>query len=192
MELEKVIKQRRTIRKFKSGKIEHEVLVDLIDAARLAPSASNVQPLKYMIVEDEQLVEKVYKCVKWAKYIAPEPYHDETGKPSAFIVVLIDSDIRESGYEIDIGAAVENILLSAYDKGIGTCWMGAINRTKIRQSLNIPQKYLLNTVIALGYKDEDPVIEGLDEEGSIRYYKDEDGTLHVPKRSLDDIILKIE
>ncbi len=70
--------------------------------------------------------------------------------------------------------------------------MGAINRTKIRQSLNIPQKYLLNTVIALGYKDEDPVIEGLDEEGSIRYYKDEDGTLHVPKRSLDDIILKIE
>ena len=190
MDVKKAISGRRTIRKFKSDKIDYSILEKLIDAARLAPSASNVQPLKYIIVNDKEKVDEIYKCVKWAKYLYPAPYHDESGKPSAFIAVLVDTDIRESGYEIDIGAAVENILLSAYDKGIGTCWMGAINRTKIRNILNIPYKYLLNTVIALGYKDEEPVTEVLDADSDVRYYKDNNGTLHVPKRKLEDIILK--
>ena len=183
---ETIIK-RRTIRKFKQQKIERKMLEKLIDAARYAPSASNMQPLKYVIVDEPEKVGQVFANVKWAGYIAPagNPAHGE--KPVAFIVILVDTAIRNSDYELDVGAAAQNIFLAAAEEGIGTCWMGAIDANSIRSALNIPEQYLINTVVALGYSAESPITE--DENGSIRYYKDESGVLHVPKRKLKDIIL---
>ncbi len=182
------ILRRRTIRKFKQQPITGDVLHKLVNAARLAPSASNMQPLKYIVVDDTQSVADVFGCVKWAGYIAPagNPAPDE--RPVAFIVILADTSIRQSGYELDIGAAAQNIMLAAEEEGIGTCWMGAIDRERIKSILKLPDEYIINTVIALGYKGEEPVSE--DENGSIRYYKDASGILHVPKRRLKDIIIK--
>jgi len=147
-----------------------------------------MQPIKYVYVNDTEKVNAIFSNVKWAAYIAPDGNPRENERPTAFIVILIDTDIKSSGYELDVGAAAQNIFLAALEKGIGTCWMGAIDRDNIRKILNIPDKYILNTVIALGYIGEEPVVE--DEKGSIKYYKDEKGVLHVPKRKLEDIILK--
>lgn len=178
---------RRTIRKFTQQPIERATLEKLINAARLAPSAANLQPLKYRIVDETDTVNKVFENVKWAGYIAPagNPLEGET--PMAYIAILVDTEISKGDCGLDIGAAAQNIFLAALEDGIGTCWMGAIDRVKIREILNIPEQYVLNTVIALGYPMEDPVYE--DEQGSIKYYKDQDGVLHVPKRKLQDIIL---
>lgn len=182
-----LILKRRTIRKFKQEPIPVDVLRKLVDAARLAPSAANLQPIKYIIVNSTDVVEAVFKHVKWAAYIAPAGNPGENEKPVAFIVMLADTEIRKSGYELDIGAAAQSIFLAALEEGIGTCWMGAINRDEIRAILSIPERYIIDTVIALGYPAESPVAE--DENGSVKYYKDENGVLHVPKRKLEDVII---
>lgn len=182
-----LILKRRTIRKFKQQRIDNSILEKLVNAARYAPSASNLQPLKYIIVNDPQTTGKVFSNVKWAGYIAPAGNPGENERPVAFIAILADTTIRKSDYQLDVGAAAQNIFLAALEEGIGTCWMGAIDREKIRQILKIPSEYILDTLIALGYPDESPLTE--DENGSIRYYKDEFGVLHVPKRKLRDIII---
>lgn len=187
MNVYEAVTQRRTIRKFKQEPIDRAILEKLVNAARLAPSAANMQPLKYAIVNDKVAVEQVFQQVKWAAYIAPEGNPKKEEQPTAFIVILVDTEIRSAGYELDVGAAAQNIFLTAQEEGIGTCWMGAIDRDRIREILAIPDRYLINTVIALGYIGEKPVVE--EENSSIRYYKDEAGVLHVPKRKLKDTII---
>lgn len=185
-----LIKKRRTIRKFQQKKIDRDTLLKMVEAARLAPSASNMQPLKYIIIDDSSKAEQVFAHLKWAAHIAPEGTPGEGEKPVAYIIILVDKEIRGSGYEIDIGAASQNIILTALEEGIGSCLFGAIDREGLRKALNIPERYLINNVVALGYPAESPVAE--EENGSIKYYKDENGVLHVPKRKLEDIILKLE
>ncbi len=184
-----LIRQRRTIRKFQQRRIERALLEKLIDAARMAPSANNMQPLKYVIVDEDERTAQFFKYVKWAGYIAPAGNPGDDEKPVAYIIILLDTQVRETGYELDAGAAAENIFITAQEEGIGSCWMGAIDREGIRKLLNIPERYLINTVAALGYPAESPVTE--EENGTIRYYKDENGVLHVPKRKLGDVILKV-
>lgn len=184
-----LIRQRRTIRKFQQKKLERAQLERMVEAARLAPSANNMQPLKYVIVDADEKVEQIFKHVNWAGYIAPSGNPAKGEEPVAYIVFLVDTQVRDTGYELDVGAAAQNIFLTALEEGIGSCWMGAIDRDGIRKLLNIPERYMINTVAALGYPSESPVRE--DENGSIRYYKDDCGVLHVPKRKLVDIVLKL-
>lgn len=178
---------RRTIRKFKQDKIDIGILERLINAGRLAPSAANLQPVRYKIVNDLNVVAKVNNCVKWAAYINPEGNPKEHECPTAYIVVLVDSTIANKWADLDVGAAVQNIMLAAWEDGIGTCWMASIDRDNLREELKIPEVYMINTVIALGYAGESPVIQ--DEAESIKYFKDENGVLHVPKRKIEDIII---
>lgn len=182
--------KRRTIRKFKQEKIKRDILVKLINAARHAPSGANLQPLKYIIVDQpEEKLEEVFMHLKWAGYLAPHGDPKEGEKPVAYIIVLVDTEIRKTGYELDAGAAIQNILLAAEEEDIGTCWIGSVDREAVRTILNIPQQYIIDSVIALGYKGENSVSE--DEKGSIKYYKDENRVIHVPKRKLEDIILEV-
>lgn len=190
MDVYEAILKRRAIRKFKQDKIKIDVLKKIINAARLAPQGSNMQPMKYIIVYEKQTVDKIFETTAWAGYIRPQADPKEGERPTAYIVVLADTEIKKSGYDTDAGAAVENMLLAAAGEGIGSCWLGAINRDRIRQILSIPERYRIHTLVALGYPAEHPVSE--DENGSIKYYKDENGVLHVPKRKLNDIILDIK
>ncbi len=190
MSVYELILKRRTIRKFRQDRIDRKILEKLVNAARFAPSGANLQPLKYVIVDEPEKVDAVFKHVRWAGYIAPEGNPREGETPVAYIIILNDPDIRKTGYELDAGAAAQNIMLTALEEGIGSCWLGSIDRDDIRRILNIPEKYVINTAIALGYPAESPVAE--EENGSIKYYKDENGTLHVPKRKLEDIILKTD
>jgi nitroreductase len=187
MGIYETISARRTVRKFAQTRIERNILERLVDAARLAPSLGNLQPLKYTIVDENAKVSSVFDAVKWAAYIAPAGNPAETERPTAFIAILVDTEITKGDPGLDIGAAAENMMLFARELGIGSCWMGAIDRPKIRETLSLPERFVISTVIALGYVAESPVVE--DEKGSIKYYKDEAGTLHVPKRKLRDIIV---
>jgi nitroreductase len=182
--------QRRTIRKFKQEPIKRTLLEKYIDAARLAPSGSNMQPLKYMIIDDPVKVNQVFNHVKWAGYIAPAGDPGECERPVAFIVILADTDIKKVGYELDAGAAAQNIFMTAWEDGVGTCWMGSIDRDKIQELLKIKDKYIINTVIALGYMAENSVVE--DRTDSVKYYKNSSGVLHVPKRTLAEVIVECE
>jgi len=188
MDIEEIIYKRRTIRRFKQDPIAIDVLKKLIDYARIAPAGSNIQSVEYIIVESPAMREKMFPLVRWASSLPKEKRTPESGRePTAYIVVLVNTDIKQSYFDYDIGAAVENILLGAVSFGLGSCWMGSIKGDKIRTLLEIPTNYEIKHVISLGYPDETSVVEPF--EGSFKYWK-EGNEMHVPKRKLEEILLK--
>lgn len=186
MNVYEAILKRRSIRKYKQTPIDPKVLEKIVNSARLAPQGANMQPLKYCIINDSDIVNKVFPNVKWAGYIHPEGDPKEGEKPVAYIAILCDTNIKKTGYDVDAGAAGENIILTAVGEGIGSCWLGAIDRVRIGEIIKIPENLVIHSLISLGYPSEDPMVE--DDAGSIKYYKDENGVLHVPKRKLEDVM----
>lgn len=178
-----LILKRRTIRKFENKPIEKDKITKMINAARLAPSAANMQPLKYIAVLTPTLCDSVFKLTKYAGYLedgAPK----EGERPTAYIVVLEDENIRKDA-ALDAGAAIENIILTALEDGIASCWVGSVSKNELKALLNIPTYLKVNSVIALGYPAQNSKEEPFDND--VKYYLDSDGTLHVPKRSIDEI-----
>ena len=190
MNLEESIYKRRTIRRFKPEPISLETLKKLVDYARVAPVARNVQALEFIIVNNSEMTQKLFPLVRWANSLPEDQRTPEKGRePTAYILVLVNKKIKSAFVDFDVGAAVENILLGAISFGIGTCWMAAIDYKRIRELFEIPEDYDLKQVISLGYSDEESVMETYKD--SYKYWKDTDGKMHVPKRELDDIIFKI-
>jgi nitroreductase len=187
MSVYETIQKRRTIRRFKQATIPYEMILKIVDAARVAPSASNLQPLEYIIVNEPSKVQELFQHTGWAGYLPRDigrPPDDK--KPVAFIVVLYNTSIKTNWLGHDIGASTENMILTALEAGIGACWIGSIEREKIRHLFNIPENYEINCVLALGFPDEEPVAEPLSD--SVKYFRDETGRLHVPKRRLQDML----
>ena len=176
---------RRTIRKFRQEPVPRDVLERLVDVARLAPSAANLQPLEYVVVDAAGPRAEVFPCLKWAAYIAPAGDPGPGEEPTAYVVTLANTKIREKMFEYDIGAAMENMILAALEEGLGSCWMLSIDRDKLRSILGVPENYRIDSVLALGYPAEEPAAEVMGD--SCRYWKDEAGRLHVPKRTLSSV-----
>lgn len=189
MSTKDLIHSRRTIRKFRQTPLTADQLRSYIDAARVAPSAANLQPLKYIAVQSSEMVEKLFPLVKWAGYLAPD-YDPKPGeRPTAYVVVCVDSRISKKSSEMDVGAAVENLLLAALEDGVGGCWMASVERAGVRKLLQIQEHLSISCVVALGYSAESPKEAAV--EASIQYYLDDTGTLCVPKRSMDEVLLDI-
>ena len=181
-----LIAGRRTIRSFKPEPVARELLERLVDVGRLAPSAANLQPLEFIVVDEAGLKAEIFACLKWAAYIAPAGDPQPGKEPAAYIVTLANSKVREKMFEYDIGAAMENMTLVALAEGVGSCWMLSIDRDKLRVALGVPEEYRVDSVLALGYPAEEPAAEVMEE--SCRYWKDADGRLHVPKRALATVL----
>jgi len=186
MSLLDLVISRRSIRQFRQKTISRDILRDIVNAGRLAPSAANRQPLEFIVVDDGNKRSEIFPCLKWAGYIAPRGNPKPGQEPQAYVVVLVNTKIREKGYEWDSGAAVENMILAAWEKGIGSCWIVSVDKNTVISLLDVPASYQIDSVIAFGYPAESPVIEDLKD--SVAYWKDENGCLHVPKRKLADVI----
>ncbi|TFG04502.1 MAG: nitroreductase family protein [Promethearchaeota archaeon] len=190
MDIEEAIYKRRTIRRFRQDSIPLEILKKLVDLARVAPAAKNVQCIEFIIVNKPKKVEQMFPLVKWAAALPKDKREPEPGRtPTAYIIILVNTHIKQNYYEFDIGAAVQNLLLGAVKYGIGSCWMGSIDGNKIRALFEVPEYYEIPHVISLGYPDEDSKMEPYKD--SFDYWKDENGMMHVPKRSLEEVIFKI-
>ena len=184
-----LIIQNRTCRRFyQEVAIELETLRELVDLARLSASASNRQPLKYILSCDPQKNALIFPCLSWAGQLKDWPGPPEGERPSAYIIILGDTEISRS-FWCDHGIAAQNILLGAAEKGLGGCIIGSVDRDGLRQSLEIPPRYEILLVLALGKPRETVVIETVGPDGDIKYWRDSDGVHHVPKRRLDDIII---
>ena len=182
MSVTNIILSRRTVRRFKPLPVDRTLVEKLVNAGRLAPSAANLQPLEFVAVLDEEARRAVFPCLRWAAYIAPRGNPQPGEEPMAYIVTLVNLSVRERGFEYDVGAAMENMILAAREEGLGSCWLLSIEREKLAAILNVPQGYRIDCVLALGYPAESPVADELKE--SVKYWQDADGVLHVPKRPL--------
>jgi nitroreductase len=185
-ELSEIIAGRRTIRQFRPEPVVRELLEKLVDLARLAPSAANLQPLEFIIVDDKGMSAEIFACLKWAAYIVPEGNPKPGNEPAAYVVTLVNTKIREKMFEYDVGAAMENMVLAALAEGVGSCWLLSIDRDKLKTILAIPDGYRIDSVLALGYPAEEPAVENYVD--SQKYWKDAEGRLHVPKRTLTNVL----
>ncbi|MBN1882782.1 MAG: nitroreductase family protein [Deltaproteobacteria bacterium] len=187
MNVADAIRTRRTIRRFQRMPVEKSLLVTLVDLARLGPAAANLQPLEYIIVDEDGPVDECFSLIRLAALLSDEerPTFDE--RPSAYIVILVNTRIMKSGYQWDVGAAGENIMLEATARGLGSCFVVNVDREGMTKLLSIPKGYAVDAVIALGHPAERAV--AIDTEGEdTRYYREPDGTHMVPKRKLSDVM----
>ena len=184
-EVYRIILKRRSIRRFKQKPILLDILKKFVNAARLAPSAANLQPLEFYIVNDKDLCSKVFEALSWAGYIKPEWSPTKKERPVAYIIILV-KDSKNIWYFRDVSFAASNIILCAEGEGLASCILCKIDKEKIKESLKIPEQIIIDSVIALGYGAEHSIVE--DFVDSVKYYRDENQVLHVPKRKLKDII----
>jgi nitroreductase len=173
---------RRAIKRFKDIPIPYDVLENCVNAARLAPSGKNRQLCEYIIIDDKSLLPKVFDNVT----IGGDPPPEQM--PRAYILSLINTSLErelEASRIVTIygdGMAVENMILVALEQGIGSCPIMGFKENDLKQLLNIPDKYEIALVLALGYPDEKPVVEISD--GSIQSWRDKEGTQREASRGL--------
>ncbi len=180
-----LILERRTIRKFKQKKIKKSILRKIIEAARLSPSAANLQFLEYLVVDKKTLVSKIFPYLRWAGYLKGRGTPQEGERPPAYIVVLINKKRVKIPDLRDVGASCENILLSCLCFGLGSCWIASIDRFALRRILKIPSFYEIDSVIALGYPHQSSRV--INSSLDVKYWLDSNGNLIVPKRPLKEI-----
>ncbi|MCF7884901.1 MAG: nitroreductase family protein [Candidatus Marinimicrobia bacterium] len=185
-EVIELLKTRRSIRQFSQKELPREIIRACIDTARLSPSAANLQPLEYFYVDDNDKCDQIFPLLQWAAYIQPagDPQPDQ--RPTAYLTVLLNQEKKQIKPAYETGAAIENFIIAAWAYGIGTCWLLSVDREQFRTKFNVPDKYKIDSVIAIGYPAEKPVVEPYEDD--IKYWQDEQGKLHVPKRSLEDIL----
>ena len=177
----------RSYRRYDAGfPVDMATLKELIAIARRVPSAANRQPLKYVLSCSAEVNERIFQTLAWAAYLKDWPGPEPPERPAAYVVVLLDTNISKSA-DIDVGIAAQTILLAATARGLGGCMFGAIKREQLAESLALPPHLPVSIVIALGKPVEHVVLEGLPADGSIKYYRDADGTHHVPKRSEEEL-----
>lgn len=182
MHVNDAIRQRRSIRLFQDTPVPKEILLEMADLARLYPSAGNMQPLRYAVVTQEPIRSRIFDCLYWAKYL-PDYQIPEDGRPQAYIVILGN---RER-CDFDAGAAAMGLLLSAKEAGLEGCCLGIGEKAAVRQTLGLDDTLYPICAIALGYGAQKSVEAPY--EDSFRYYRDEAGNFHVPKRSLEEVLI---
>ena len=143
MDIITTIRQRRSVRKFKKKQIEEDKLNTVLDAARLAPSSMNSQPWEFIVIKDPTTLKEIAKEAAYGKFI-----------PDAPVVVAFVVDPSKSHlHEVDGALATQNFMLAAWALGLGTCWIGTMNRERVKELLGISKHKDLLTVIPIGYID---------------------------------------
>lgn len=179
---------RRTYRRFEQKDIPGEVVEEMLEAARLASSAANRQPLRYVVVQDKALVPKVFACTRWAGYLPKELGTPAEGEqPVLYVIVLQDTDVNASS-DTDAGLAIGNMTLAAWNHGVGSCIIGSCTREVLAEMFGLSENEKIHTVVAFGYPSHKSEIVDMEKEGSWKYYLDEKKDYLVPKRTLADMV----
>jgi nitroreductase len=161
MELLEAIKGRRSVRAFKQQDVPEETVEKLIDAARHAPSAGNIQPWEFVIVRKLEVKRKLTRAALNQAFVEEAP---------VVIVVCANEKRSSMGYGSrgktlyciqDTAAATQNILLTTYSLGLGACWIGAFNEDEAKRALNAPEGIRPVAIIPVGYPDETPSHRGI-------------------------------
>lgn len=183
-----VLRNRSYRRFYQDVSVSSDTLRELVDLARLSASGSNLQSLKYFLSSESARNAVIFPHLAWAGYLKDWPGPEDGERPSAYIIILGDKSISPA-FGCDHGIAAQSILLGATEKGLGGCMLGSIRRAELAQELGLPDTYEILLVLALGKPKETVVLDPLPANGDIKYWRDAEDVHHVPKRSLDEIII---
>ena len=191
--LKDLVMKNRSYRGFdESFRFSREELLELVDLTRYTASSVNEQPLKYYIAFEKEEVEQILPLTMWARALKDTQLPHSGMGPSAFIIICQDMNIsaNTTRFQRDVGIAAQTILLAAVEKGLGGCMIGSFRPDRVAAAFHIPERYAPTLVVALGKPDEEITLVPVGEDGDIRYYRDENGHHFVPKRSLEEILIK--
>ncbi len=178
---------RRTYRRFAQKAVPQDVVNDIVEAVRLSSCGANRQAVRLVMVQSPAMVAKVQPLVRWAAYLPPEqgtPKADEL--PTLYAAVLQDTSIP-GDLATDTGIALANMTLAAWDKGVGSCIMGAINKPALTELLGIQAPQQLAFMVAFGYPTHKAHIVPMTGQTGVKYYLDDARDYCVPKRSAEEI-----
>jgi nitroreductase len=147
MEFQDIIQNRRSVREFRDEAVPDEKLSRVLEAARLAPSAGNRQPWKFVVIKDANKRKALTQSANNQAFVGQAPI-------IIVAVALMPMKIMTCGvpsYAVDLAIAIEHIVLAAVDEGLGTCWIGAFSQEDARNIVGIPDKYKVVTVMPIGY-----------------------------------------
>ena len=189
--LRDLVLKTRSYRRFdEAAPVEKQTLVELVDLPRLTASGMNRQPLKYILSWEAKENEMIFPHLGFAGGLKDWDGPAEGERPSAYIIILGDTEISPS-FGVDPGIAAQTIMLGAQEKGLAGCMIGSAKKEPLQEALKIPSRYEIVLVLALGQPAETVMLEAMGSDDSHNYWRDEAGQHHVPKRSLADIILDI-
>jgi len=190
MDFLKLLEKNRTYRKFDQQRsLSEEKLLQLIEYARRCASGGNAQPLRYRLVHQSDELAATFSTLKWAAALPDWERPEEGERPAAYIVILKDTQTKDLASLTDAGIAMQSILLGASDMGYGGCIIASVDKDKLRKNLNIPERYEILFVVALGVPAERVQLEEADFGDKLDYYRDSDEVHHVPKLRLDELIV---
>jgi nitroreductase len=190
MNLKDLVYRTRSFRRFEeSHHIDHKVLEGLVDLARMSASAANRQPLKYLLYNTHEFCERIFPSIAWAGYLKEWKGPQSGERPSAYIIILGDKSITES-YSVDHGIASQSIMLGATEAGLGGCMIASIKREALRTELKIPERFDILLILAIGKPAEKVIIDEI-KNNDVRYWRDDRDNHHVPKRQLEELIIKV-
>ena len=142
-----IIKSRRSIRNYRKEKIKEDEIIKILEAGRWAPSASNNQPWRFIVVNDEQLIKKIGDACR----ILTINSFVENSK----VLVIIYTEKKHRWVDIDCGMCAQNMMLEAHSLGIGSCFIGAFREKKIKELVNLPDQFNVVGIISFGYKESE-------------------------------------
>ncbi|HCU68697.1 MAG TPA: nitroreductase [Desulfomicrobium sp.] len=188
--LKDIVTASRSYRRFDNGvAIPMRTLEELVELARLCPSAANRQPLRFILCTAPADNEAVFGCLKWAAYLKDWDGPAPSERPTAYIIVVNTAKDWDMA-RIDLGIMAQTMLLGAVENGLGGCMLGAIDRDRLRAHLGLAPELEISLVLALGKPVEDVQVVDVPADGSIRYWRDETGRHYVPKRPVVELILE--
>ncbi|MBQ4421761.1 MAG: nitroreductase family protein, partial [Schwartzia sp.] len=171
MEIMKLMEWCRTYRRFDQAKpIPENVLEHIMEAARLANSASNRQQLRFLVVKSPEMVEKLFPFTHWAAILPKELGQPKDGEhPVLFIVPTYEASEKAKWTDVDIGIAETRMTLAAAAEGVGSCILANIERDSIREVLGLPVSTEIATIVAFGYPTHESHIVSM-KDGDVKYY----------------------
>lgn len=188
MMLKDLVLRNRSCRRFvEAERVPLSVLLELVELARLSASGGNAQPLKYLLCANTAKNALIFPCLSWAAHLKDWGGPKEGERPSAYIVIVLDTDINKTP-GCDHGIAAQSILLGAAERGLSGCMIGSFSKEGLPKALGLDSGHAPVLVIALGKAAERIVIDEA-KDGNVKYWRDASGVHHVPKRPLKELVL---
>ena len=190
--LKDLIRANRSCRGYdESRKITREELLELVDCARLTPSSTNMQPLRYYLAWEKEEVDRIQGLTKWVGALPQMELPHPGMRPTAFIVICQDKGIDENlnRYQKDVGIVAQTMLLAAVEQGLGGCMIGNFQAGEVMEVLGLPEEIRPLLIVAFGKPTEEIHLVDVPEDGNTNYYRDENDVHYVPKRSLEEELL---
>ncbi len=185
MDTFEAIMHRRSIRRFQDKPVPQEILGRLVTLSRLYASGGTKQPIRYGIVSEKPLTDKVFQQLAWAMYL-PDFQIGESQRPPAYIVLFRDDRVLHN-CRFDVGAAATTLMLAAESFGLSTCCLGSFRGESLREALGVADYNVPELVIAVGYPDQESQIVPFQD--SPKYYENGAGILQVPKHTLESVLI---